>query len=213
MRLSYKIRWPELASGADHLIREDTRSKYFPKNPLRQEIIDRFLRNVSDILAGLEWRELLDVGCGEGFVDYYLGRRFENRNITGLELDPEAVEAASLINPDNGYVRGDGRALPFSDDSFDAAICLEVLEHLDSYPEVMADIRRVSRGPCLISVPAWPWYQATNFMLGKNWARKGEHPGHVVQFSAAKLETEMRRHMGGSPRVRLAYPWLIGLIE
>jgi SAM-dependent methyltransferase len=203
------IDWTRVAGEAAPLVRPETRSKYFPQNPLRQAIIRRFLAAVGDELEAAPWTELLDLGCGEGFVDYYLGRRFPGRPITGIDPDPGALEAARLINPGNRYLHADGRALPFPARRFDAVICIEVLEHLSDYPAVLAEILRVSRGLCLISVPAWPWYQGTNFLLGKNLARFGEHPDHVVSFTRASLARALRASLGGTITVRIAYPWLI----
>jgi SAM-dependent methyltransferase len=202
------IDWAAVAADVAHLVRPETQSKYFPQNPLRQAIISGFLDTVGHEL-GADWQELLDLGCGEGFVDYDLGRRFPGRSITGIEPDPTALQAAVRINPQARYLHADGRALPFSDQSFDAVICIEVLEHLRDYPAVLAEIRRVSRGRCLVSVPAWPWYQGTNFLLGKNWSRWGEHPDHVVRFTRPALRRALESALGGTITVRLAYPWLI----
>jgi SAM-dependent methyltransferase len=43
--------------------------------------------------------------------------------------------------------------LPFSDQSFDAVLCFEVLEHLDALHRVFGELVRVSRRHVLISLP------------------------------------------------------------
>ena len=205
------INWAELTGELSSGVRPETRSKYFPKNPLRQALLNRFLDRTAKILSTFAWQSLLDVGCGEGFVDYYLDKRFPGRAITGADPDPVALEVARKINPSHDFIAADGRDLPFPDHSFDAVICNEVLEHLPDYRSVMEEVRRVSRGPCLFSVPAWPFYQAANFTIGKNWSRLGEHPDHVVQFSGKKLKKELESVFNGPAVVSFSFPWLIGL--
>ncbi|MFO8057293.1 MAG: class I SAM-dependent methyltransferase, partial [bacterium] len=186
-----RINWPDLAGELAGKVRPETRSKYFPKNPLRRYLISRFLETVASKLAQSEWNSLLDVGCGEGFVDYYLSLRFPGRPVTGLESDPDALRIARSINPSFCCLAGDGRGLPFPDHAFDAAVCIEVLEHIIDFRKVIDELARVSSGVCVISVPGFPWYQGSNFLVGKNWPRLGEHPDHLVRFTRRKLESEM----------------------
>ncbi len=208
-----RIDWPEVAGKFSGLVRDETRSKYFPANPLRQLIIRNFLRRLGDVLEPARWRDLLDVGCGEGFVDYYLGLRFPGSIITGLDVDPSALEAARGINPGFTYIEQKGEQLPFEDRSFDAVICIEVLEHLLDYGSVMKELHRTAKEVVVISVPAFPFYQLTNFMIGKNLGRMGEHPGHVTQFGPWKLKREMEKVFGDSSHVSFSYPWLLGTAE
>ena len=58
-----------------------------------------------------------------------------------------------------GFLSGSGYALPFADNTFDAVICSEVLEHLHEYNDAVAEIRRVLKpgGKFAATVPhAWP---------------------------------------------------------
>lgn len=205
------IDWKRVAGDLADKVRDETRSKYFPRNPLRRMLISRFLERVGAALGVSEWQSLLDVGCGEGFVDYYLSHAFPGLDITGVEPDPQAREVARGINPSFAYVDSDARALPFPDGSFDVVICLEVLEHLTDFRRVIEEAGRVSKGPCIFSVPAWPFYQGANFLIGKNWSRLGEHPDHVVRFTRRRLQRELSSILGDPVFVRLSFPWLIGI--
>jgi len=205
------IDWVKVAGDAASLVRPESRAKYFPRNPLRRLLIENFLSRLGLIVAGRPGKKILDLGCGEGFVDYYLTLHFPDRMITGVDPDPAALQAARKINPSLDYFEADARRLAFPDRAFDLVLCLEVLEHLDDYPQVMAEARRVSAGPCVFSVPAWPWYQATNFLIGKNWARLGEHPDHVVRFTKKRLGLDLEKVFGPPVELIFSYPWLIGL--
>ncbi len=99
---------------------------------------------------------------------YQLGPRYmdfiKKYNIQGkiLELGggPNALNHPGLVNCDiNNYetvdVVGDGRKLPFKDNSFDGIICNSVLEHIFEYDEVINECFRVLKknGLIFMNVP------------------------------------------------------------
>lgn len=112
---------------------------------------------------------VLDLGCGEG--RHVHGVHMEDGvNVVGLDLDfaslikaREGLDYLNDLNPDvtgtTGFLRGSAYQLPFADNCFDALICSEVLEHLEDYPKVISEIRRVLKpgGHASITIPhAWP---------------------------------------------------------
>ena len=237
------LSWEEIIARVGDRVRPESRSKYFPNNPLRRALIDRFFaavaeelrqgisqaRVISDMRAASVARSvlateaartseviateaaptrLLDLGCGEGFVDLFLSERVPGLAITGVEPDEQALSVAAALNPGAVYLAGDGRKLPFPDNSFDALVCLEVMEHLSDYPALIREAARVTSGPCVFSVPAWPFYQGANFLAGHNWSRFGEHAGHVVSFTRTKLRRDLAA-VFREPRLGFSFPWLI----
>lgn len=114
-----------------------------------------------EILAGVVRRHVLpaggsvlEVGCAFGFLVRRL--RADGYRVTGCDLSgyclaqavPEAagrLQAASVL------------ALPYRDRSFDLVLCFEVLEHLpeELIPAAIAELKRVSRGLLLVSVPSY----------------------------------------------------------
>ena len=224
------LSWEEIESRVGDRVRPESRSKYFPKNPLRRALIARFFAAVAEELgrgqrplphvgatsgrdSGRSGPEapptkLLDLGCGEGFVDLFLRSQMPGLAITGVEPDEQALAVAAALNPGVTYLAGDGRKLPFPDNSFDALVCLEVMEHLPDYPALIREAARVTAGPCIFSVPAWPFYQGANFLAGHNWSRLGEHPGHVVQFTGKKLRGDLAV-VFREVRLGFSFPWLL----
>ena len=109
---------------------------------------------------------VLDLGCGEG--RHVHGVHMENKaNVVGLDIDlpslKKAIEGVEFLeeNPNNAtsFIAGSAYQLPFDDNTFDAIVCSEVLEHLDRYEDVLLEIRRVLKpdGRLCLSVPhAWP---------------------------------------------------------
>jgi SAM-dependent methyltransferase len=204
-----KILGPELAAKA----RPETRSKYLKKNFLRQYLIVNFLNQVLSLVRLSGAKSIMDIGCGEGLVDYFLLKALPGLKIVGGDQDEQALAVARVLNPGAQYQEMDGRATGLADASFDLVMANEVLEHLADYPKVIQEAARVSKKYFLVSVPEWPFYQATNFLIGANWRTLGEHPDHVVAFTYSKLRAEVQRSFSGPQIWKRAYPWLIGLAE
>lgn len=85
---------------------------------------------------------LLEVGVGNRTVASYLKR--QGYSVTTVDFD-------SNLKPD---VVADVRKLPFKDNTFDAALCCQVLEHIP-FEEVSAAIRELARvaRTVIVSVP------------------------------------------------------------
>ena len=90
----------------------DPEWSYAPLYHRKVKLVDRFVAGLTPAAR------LLDVGCGEGvLVDRYAARGVE---VVGVDAhyQSERVKKASLLS------------LPFGEASFDAVLCLDVLEHL-----------------------------------------------------------------------------------
>jgi 2-polyprenyl-6-hydroxyphenyl methylase/3-demethylubiquinone-9 3-methyltransferase len=96
-----------------------------------------------------EWTGLsvLDLGCAGGFMAEALARR--GANVTGIDPAAKAVSAARTHAQAEGlairYDEGSGEALPYADASFDAVVCVDVLEHVTDLDRVLAEVTRVLR--------------------------------------------------------------------
>ena len=95
---------------------------------------------------------VLDLGCAFGFGTRMLGERYD---CTGLDGSASFLSRAPRQAPSASFVQGRAEALPFPAASFDAVICLEVLEHLADEAPAVAEIGRVLRpqGELVLSVP------------------------------------------------------------
>jgi SAM-dependent methyltransferase len=90
---------------------------------------------------------ILDVGCGNGV---YTNLTEPSRNKVGLDMSRVALQHVSAPR-----LQADASRLPFDDDSFDAGLSMEMLEHLPGsiYQEALRELERISRKYILITVP------------------------------------------------------------
>ena len=109
-------------------------------NPLRFQFFDRHIH---------EWQPLqvLDVGCGGGFTCEFLARR--GAGVTGVDQSAACVEAAgrhaAAADLTIEYQQAQAERLPFEDATFDAVVCVDVLEHVEDLQQTIAEISRVLR--------------------------------------------------------------------
>lgn len=93
----------------------------------------------------------IDIGCGTGLVTRHLPGR-----AVGIDLNPRNLQKARGYAPAARFVLCDAEgSAPMRDQSFDIAVCTEMLEHLLHPRRVLDEIHRVLRpGGWLIgSVP------------------------------------------------------------
>jgi len=84
----------------------------------------------------LEFKTLLDAGCGTAPMISLLKEKFPERHYTGIDLSPKMIEQAQKKNLDNTeFVVGDCENLPFNENSFDIVINSQSVHH---YPNPQA---------------------------------------------------------------------------
>lgn len=81
---------------------------------------------------------VLDVGCGSGDLAVLIMQIRPDVRIEGIDV---------LVRPDTAIAvtEYDGATIPHADDSFDAAIIVDVLHHTDDPKAVLAEVARVAK--------------------------------------------------------------------
>ena len=142
----------------------------------RHELRERLLLDL--LLAAGPGPDVLDAGAGQGTLSAKLAALgFE---VTSTDASPAAV--AFLRERASGHVvEADVTLLPFGDESFDAAVLGEVLEHVEDDRGALVEIARVlrPRGVLALSVPANPRLYGPSDV----WA------GHVRRYTRPALIT------------------------
>ncbi|HEY1832840.1 MAG TPA: class I SAM-dependent methyltransferase [Solirubrobacteraceae bacterium] len=98
---------------------------------------------------------ILDAGCGSGRNMVELAPRGQ---VTGVELSETSIALARERGAGE-VVAGSIMEMPFADASFDLAVSLDVIEHLDDDLGALRELRRTVApgGSLLITVPAYQW--------------------------------------------------------
>src|SRR3954454_3348910 len=117
--------------------------------PFARELAPAFA-DFADVHGGT----VVDVGCGSGILTEELARRVGERNVAAV--DPSSlVEACAARVPGADVRRGAAEALPWPDDSFDAAVAQLVIHFLDDPVVGVAEMRRVVRPGGLVAACSW----------------------------------------------------------
>ena len=96
----------------------------------------------SRLVTGMQ---VLDAACGEGYGTRLLARTAGS--VVGVDIDPGAIEHARrrYAGPATRFECADCTRLPLDDDSVDAVVSFETLEHLEAQDRLLAEFRRVLR--------------------------------------------------------------------
>ncbi|MEZ4601020.1 MAG: bifunctional 2-polyprenyl-6-hydroxyphenol methylase/3-demethylubiquinol 3-O-methyltransferase UbiG [Syntrophotaleaceae bacterium] len=112
-------------------------------NPWRFPYFQRILHHEGR--KGFCGKRLLDVGCGGGVLTEEFAAI--GLTVTGLDPSEKSIQAARAHARENGlaieYRHGSGDRLPFDTGSFDLVSCCDVLEHIQNWDHVVAEVARV----------------------------------------------------------------------
>lgn len=109
--------------------------------------------------------EVLDVGCGSGFIAHHLSAMLGSPAV-GIDLGNSADAPID-------YRRYDGARFPVMDDSFDAVLLCYVLHHAQDVGVVLNEMRRVLRAGGLAviyeDIPGSWWDQGVCWIHNQQW--------------------------------------------
>src|SRR5271166_7130868 len=134
---------------------------------------------------------ILDAGCGSGRNMLELTR---HGTVTGIELSQTSVVLARGRETGD-VIAGSVLEMPFADASFDLAVSLDVIEHLEDDLAALRELRRVVApgGALLVTVPAYQWL----------WSGHDEINHHFRRYTRSSL-LAVAREAGWEP-VRTTY--------
>ena len=170
-------------------------------------VIRRFFERIRSVIGEVDPHSLLDAGCGEGEL---LRRRVFSPRLSPVCLDRKLDSLADLRarTSQHALICASVEALPFAAGSFDAVICLEVLEHLDDPAAAVRELARVARKALILSVPYEPYFRLGNLARGKHLRHLGNFPEHVQHWNFRTFGTLLSSVLS---EIRLieAFPWII----
>ena len=146
---------------------------------------------------------VLDAGAGFGRHAFEAARRgacvvaldYAESEVTSTRATFAAMFEAGEIAAENltGVMRGDATMLPFPDDTFDAIVTSEVLEHIQDDVRAIGEFARVLKpgGVLAATVPSW-FPEKINWMLSDEYHAPFVPGGHVRIYSATELKAKVR---------------------
>ncbi|NUN05161.1 MAG: 3-demethylubiquinone-9 3-O-methyltransferase [Bdellovibrio sp.] len=89
--------------------------------------------------------EILDMGCGAGHVTNSLAQA--GHEVTGVDLSSTSLKIAEAkdVTGKVNYLRADVYRLPFSRESFDVVVAMDLLEHVMDPQKIITQATRVLR--------------------------------------------------------------------
>ena len=128
---------------------------------------------------------VLDAGCGSGYGTAELNGA---ASVTAADISAEALAYARehFGRPGVRFVNAACEALPFADGSFDLITAFEVIEHLERWPDLLAEAHRVLKpgGTLLVSTPNKAYYAEMRAKVGPN-------PFHCHEFEYEEFQAAL----------------------
>jgi SAM-dependent methyltransferase len=102
-------------------------------------------------------RNLLEIGCGTGFVLHGLSVAFPNLRLVGGDISCEGLAFARRV-PDATLIQMDARRIPFEKE-FDVIGAFDLLEHVEEDDAVLGQMHQAAKpgGGIIVTVPQHRW--------------------------------------------------------
>lgn len=125
---------------------------------------------------------ILDIGCGNGALISMIGLS----RVVGLDFVHAGLRRTHVRFPESRLACGDGAALPFEDQSFDAITAQHVIEHMPDADSACREWRRVLRlgGQLVVVTPNGNFREPSIF----------DDPTHIQIFNGPRLQSTLQRN-------------------
>jgi SAM-dependent methyltransferase len=190
------VNWsPELEE-----LHEGSSRDHFLDTWTRSVLLDR----ISDLSAAAR---IVDLGCSSGYLLDDLRAAHPHATLLGVDLVSSGLESAHALVPSALLLQADVCDLPLADQSADAIVSANLLEHVPDDRQSLAEMMRVLRagGRAAIIVPAGPGtYDYYDRFLGHE--RRYGHGELAAKAREVGFAVEEDSYLGS-----LIYPafWLV----
>ena len=193
------------------IVAGNTYDKYGASNPIARFLMDRFLRDVHQLIKMAAPRDIHEVGCGEG----HLTRTLCDYGVplTASDFSTQIIEIARSQPADSGC-RIDWRVASVYEltpgDAANLIVCCEVLEHLPDPERALEILHGLASPYCLVSVPREPLWRVLNLMRAKYVTALGNTPGHINTWGTNAFIRLLQDYFE-IVELRAPLPWTIAL--
>ena len=149
-----------------------------------ERVVDACL---NDLLAST----VVDVGTGSGiFAEAFANRSLQ---VTGVDPNPEMLDAAKHFVPQGTFVEGTIEVLPFEDRSFDLVFLGHVLHESDDLLQALKETHRVVRHR--VGILEWPYRKEESGPPIEHRLSSEKIIAAAEQAGFAKIESLQLQHM------------------
>lgn len=151
-------------------------------------------------------KNVLDAASWSWYWSFILSQVAEKVN--WLDISKEAIEYCKkyIKNNNLNFILGDGKKIPFKDNSFDIVISFETIEHIKDYNNFLEEIKKVLKKDWILimSTPNFKWEIRKN-----KW--------HVSNFNHEQFISAVSKHFKIEKELFqwkhfYAFPWR-GILE
>jgi len=169
---------PEIAGGFegyaidahDRLAAIEKKSFWFvSRNRLLACLLDRYFPDAEN---------MMEIGCGTGFVLAGLARHRPEMSFYGAEAYPAGLAHAQRRLPATEFIQMDARNIPYVEE-FDVIGAFDLIDHIAEDRATLAEMHKALKpgGGIMITVPQHPWL----------WSKTDENAGHKRRYTRKEL--------------------------
>lgn len=172
-----------MRSEEEEVISGNIYNKYESKNIIVRVLMSGYFNAFNGLLDELQPRNILELGCGEGYLIHHLEGNYSFAKCVGIDISHLIIKQAAERCGGAYFTCGSAYELPFACASFDLVLCMEVLEHLQEPRVVLEEITRICSRFILLSVPREPIWRMLNLARGAYIRDFGNTPGHLNHWT------------------------------
>lgn len=156
--------------------------------------------NLARTIIAKKWlRELkadfiLDIGCGPGYLAKLVKEENPNSKFDGVDFSSEALKHAKQYLHQFWEMDIDFSDIEAADETYDAVLCLECVEHVYDVHHTLCEIKRLLKktGRGLISVPNLAyWKYRLQLLLGQLPHTEVTDERHLHMFTFGSLKNRL----------------------
>jgi len=159
----------------------------------------------SKLESGGEFK-IVDLGCGEGNFLKLIEENLKNVKTFGIDVEPRVLELKNFLKAEIRIA--DIRNSGFPDAFFDAAFCLDVLEHFENLENPAREIKRILKpdGLLIVSLPTENLFYKLGRLFTKGTMSEKKGPCSSPHFHNAKTIEKFLSDNGFNIVKRISLP-------
>ena len=145
--------------------------------------------DIVETIVKVRPQKLLDVGCGSGYLANLLKSRVADLIVDGLDISRVALDRAKQQLHAFWHINIDQEDFPLKPESYDTAVCVEVLEHLYDPEHALKEIYRVLQpgGRAIVTVPNLAYWRFRLDLMRGRIPLPAADQRHLHQFNLSSF--------------------------